>query len=335
MAGPPGGEEAIPFLKVDSSLPDVSSTGHHGETIKELIHEQHLRGELKKAQSMKDGRRRLLFIFVVATLLVSSTLFKVACQYDEVVTDRTVPPVNATYEYVKPHDPPGSVPPGKKKRRRRLGRKPNQKPPTVKLGGGFDSPDLLEPPTTCASTSFPWVFTDALYFAFVTLTSIGYGDFYPTSRITRCYSIAVMLCGMGIVASIMGMIGEDLTNAVGAETDDGDDDDDDDDDDESDAANGDCAEDETTTTANALSMAKFDRREQNAIFALRNTVVRAVMLFNLWVACVLISAVVFSQWIGWTFTDACYFSWYTASTIGFGASLLYYLLRYYPPLLSP
>ena len=141
---------------------------------------------------------------------------------------------------------------------------------------------------------------------------------------------------MGIVASIMGMIGEDLTNAVGAETDDGDDDDDDDDDDdESDAANGDCAEDETTTTANALSMAKFDRREQNAIFALRNTVVRAVMLFNLWVACVLISAVVFSQWIGWTFTDACYFSWYTASTIGFGASLLYYLLRYSPPLLSP
>ena len=49
-------------------------------------------------------------------------------------------------------------------------------------------------------------FTDALYWASVTLTTVGYGDLYPVTKIGRLVSVASALFGIAIVALPAGII---------------------------------------------------------------------------------------------------------------------------------
>ena len=50
-----------------------------------------------------------------------------------------------------------------------------------------------------------WTAEDALYFAFITATSVGYGDFHPTKRQTKMLAIGIALTGIlltGLIVSI-------------------------------------------------------------------------------------------------------------------------------------
>lgn len=45
-----------------------------------------------------------------------------------------------------------------------------------------------------------WGWLDSLYFSVVTLTTIGYGDFAPTTELARAFTIGYVLIGVGIIA---------------------------------------------------------------------------------------------------------------------------------------
>ena len=49
-------------------------------------------------------------------------------------------------------------------------------------------------------------FFDAIYWAVVTLTTVGYGDIYPTSEIGRIVSMTSSFMGIAIVALPTGII---------------------------------------------------------------------------------------------------------------------------------
>ncbi|MDD1753419.1 MAG: potassium channel family protein, partial [Methanotrichaceae archaeon] len=47
---------------------------------------------------------------------------------------------------------------------------------------------------------------DALWWAFVTITTVGYGDRYPITSGGRLVGIALMVCGVGIFSTFAGFI---------------------------------------------------------------------------------------------------------------------------------
>lgn len=50
-----------------------------------------------------------------------------------------------------------------------------------------------------------WV--DAYYFTVITLTSIGYGDFSPTTPLTKVFTTFYVFAGLGIIAGLVGLVG--------------------------------------------------------------------------------------------------------------------------------
>ena len=53
-----------------------------------------------------------------------------------------------------------------------------------------------------------WV--DAYYFTVITLTTIGYGDLYPTTAISKLVTTFYVVIGLGIMAGLIGLVGEVL-----------------------------------------------------------------------------------------------------------------------------
>ena len=51
-----------------------------------------------------------------------------------------------------------------------------------------------------------WHPMDSLYFAFITATTVGYGDFHPESKVSKCLSIFVALTGL-VLTGILVAIG--------------------------------------------------------------------------------------------------------------------------------
>lgn len=43
---------------------------------------------------------------------------------------------------------------------------------------------------------------DALWWAFVTITTVGYGDFYPVTDVGRIIAVGLMVAGIGLVGSV-------------------------------------------------------------------------------------------------------------------------------------
>lgn len=57
-------------------------------------------------------------------------------------------------------------------------------------------------------TSIP----QSIYWAVVTITTVGYGDISPTTGIGKFISIIVMLCGYSIIAVPTGIVTSELRN---------------------------------------------------------------------------------------------------------------------------
>jgi len=52
----------------------------------------------------------------------------------------------------------------------------------------------------------PWSYLQSLYFCFVTLSTVGFGDFLPSSTVSRAFSIFFMISGLGVCASIIAVL---------------------------------------------------------------------------------------------------------------------------------
>ncbi len=52
-----------------------------------------------------------------------------------------------------------------------------------------------------------WSWVVSFYFSVCTLTTVGYGDYYPTSDLTRLFTAAYVLVGVIIAFGAFGMIG--------------------------------------------------------------------------------------------------------------------------------
>lgn len=57
-------------------------------------------------------------------------------------------------------------------------------------------------------------FTDGLWFSVVTLTTVGYGDFYPVSTLGRLLSVLLILSSIGIFGFIITNIGNFFLNYI-------------------------------------------------------------------------------------------------------------------------
>ena len=55
-----------------------------------------------------------------------------------------------------------------------------------------------------------WSFLDAAYFAVVTIATIGYGDFVPKTAAGKIFTIAYVICGIGIFVAAVGALGEHI-----------------------------------------------------------------------------------------------------------------------------
>ncbi|MCK4417654.1 MAG: two pore domain potassium channel family protein [Candidatus Latescibacteria bacterium] len=52
-----------------------------------------------------------------------------------------------------------------------------------------------------------WTWIQSFYFSVVSLTTVGYGDLYPTTDPSRLFTALYILVGAGIVLASLGVIG--------------------------------------------------------------------------------------------------------------------------------
>ena len=52
-----------------------------------------------------------------------------------------------------------------------------------------------------------WNFIDSFYFAAVTITTIGYGDHFPTTQLSKLFTIAYVFVGIAIVFYSLTLVG--------------------------------------------------------------------------------------------------------------------------------
>ncbi|GLO61902.1 hypothetical protein MACH09_24100 [Vibrio sp. MACH09] len=52
---------------------------------------------------------------------------------------------------------------------------------------------------------------DALWWAFVTVSTVGYGDYYPVTTVGKVIATVVIICGVGIFGMISGLMTSIIT----------------------------------------------------------------------------------------------------------------------------
>lgn len=57
---------------------------------------------------------------------------------------------------------------------------------------------LLGLGTVFYSSSEGWSYVDSFYFSAVTLATVGYGDLYPTTPISKLFTVAYIFVGVGL-----------------------------------------------------------------------------------------------------------------------------------------
>ena len=53
-----------------------------------------------------------------------------------------------------------------------------------------------------------WTIIQALYYSIVTLTTVGYGDFSPTTAGTQIFAIIYILTGFGVLVALLTSVAE-------------------------------------------------------------------------------------------------------------------------------
>jgi len=51
-----------------------------------------------------------------------------------------------------------------------------------------------------------WGWIDSFYFSVITLTTVGYGDFFPTTMVSKIFTTFYVLIGIGIMLSLVHLI---------------------------------------------------------------------------------------------------------------------------------
>ena len=57
-------------------------------------------------------------------------------------------------------------------------------------------------------TAEDWTLIQSLYFSVVTLTTVGYGDFTPTSDFSRIFTIIYIFIGLGLLVAFLSSIAQ-------------------------------------------------------------------------------------------------------------------------------
>ena len=48
-----------------------------------------------------------------------------------------------------------------------------------------------------------WTWVDAFYFTIITLTTVGYGDLYPTRTVSKLFTVMIVLIGIGLLVTLI------------------------------------------------------------------------------------------------------------------------------------
>ncbi|HUH66124.1 MAG TPA: potassium channel family protein, partial [Syntrophales bacterium] len=55
-----------------------------------------------------------------------------------------------------------------------------------------------------------WSFTDSLYTTVITLSTVGYGDFYPETTLGRLFTVVLVIFGVGMMLYTIGLLTETM-----------------------------------------------------------------------------------------------------------------------------
>jgi voltage-gated potassium channel len=57
-----------------------------------------------------------------------------------------------------------------------------------------------------------WSWLDSIYFSFITLSTIGFGDFYPVTPGGKIFTIFYIIIGIGIILTFINTVYEHYTS---------------------------------------------------------------------------------------------------------------------------